>query len=135
MYSYILAILLLISGRQTQIVPTQNDCPSTTNQIFSCSLYIYAAFIRLELNVPANRPNKETHVYNYPLVKAFETAPSIAIGITNLESQGSPYLMLNIKPLLGLSANSLSFLVRFYYRYTNCNLVVFNFIAENRADI
>lgn len=98
-------------------------------------LCFYIATIKLTLNIPSNKPSKETNIYSYPLIKPFEIVPSIAIGITNLESQGSPYLMLNIKPLIGLSTNSLSFLVRFYYRYTNWNMITFNFIAENREDI
>jgi hypothetical protein len=59
----------------------------------------------------------------------------VIIGINSFQSVASPFLMLSIKPLPIASLSSVSFLFRFYYRYTNWKLISFYFLAEDRLDI
>ena len=77
----------------------------------------------------------ESQVYNYSLSSAFSNGPSVIVGLSAFSSTASSFMMLAIKPMPITSLTSLSFLVRYYFKYTSWTLISFHFLAEDRTDL
>lgn len=69
--------------------------------------------------------------YNHTLVTPFDCAPSVAIGVTHLESAPSNNLFFSIKVVNSDSNGVIPFIVRTHWGYTRWSKISFYFLAES----
>lgn len=114
-------------------------CPSDSGLVQSARITLTNTSASSSANLI---PTENSLTYNYTLSKSFNQHPGVTLskqtinlGITSFTSAPSLYLMFSAKPLPSTSFSTLSFLLRFYQKYTSWTLIQLSFLAESRNDI